>query len=172
VFASQRPATVIVSDPGDQAVGRNHSFQKEERPMPTAEGEDCGAPSKEESEEDESNLFEEADDLEGARVNLIPEDVIRHVDVPHSPGNRCTEMTRLWAFELLYTCGSKVLNMVRHQFSVPSRQALSQRPPSNCVRSDLTDFSLVVQRIRTRHNNLRGKIGHRAARSAFQPATL
>jgi hypothetical protein len=32
---------VIVSDTGDQAVGRDCSFQEEEQTMCTAEGEDC-----------------------------------------------------------------------------------------------------------------------------------
>jgi hypothetical protein len=30
VFASQRPLMVIISNPGDQAVGRGYSFQEEE----------------------------------------------------------------------------------------------------------------------------------------------
>jgi hypothetical protein len=51
--------------------------------------------------------------------------------------------------------------MVRDQVSVPSRQALSQKPPFNCVRSDLIDFSLVVERVRALRNNLRGKIGRK-----------
>jgi hypothetical protein len=70
-------------------------------------------------------------------------------------------MTRLWAFELLRTCESKAPNMVHDEFSVPSRHALSQKIPFNNVRSDLTDFSLVVERVRTWHSNLRGEIGHK-----------
>jgi hypothetical protein len=34
-------------------------------------------------------------------------------------------------------------------------------PPSNYVPSDLIDFSLVVERVRTWCNNLRGKIFHK-----------
>jgi hypothetical protein len=128
--------------------------------MHTAEGENCGCPSEEDGEEYDNNLFEEENDLAGARVSPILEDVIRHIDGPHSPGNRYTEMTRLWTFELLRTCGGKVPDIVRDQFSGPSRQVLSQRPPSNYVRSDLADFSLVIGRVRTWCNNLRGKIGH------------
>jgi hypothetical protein len=79
VFASQRPVTVIVSDPADQAVGQDYSFQEEEQTMYTAKGEDCGRPSEEDSEEDENNLFEEEDSLERARVSPILEDVIRHI---------------------------------------------------------------------------------------------
>jgi hypothetical protein len=112
-------------------------------------------------EEDENNRFEKEDDLEGARVSSILEDIIRHIDDQHSPGNRYIEMTRLWTIEFLRTCGSKALDMVRDQFSVPSRQDLSQRPPSNYLRSDLTDFSLVAERVRTWRNNLRGEIGHK-----------
>jgi hypothetical protein len=37
VFASQRPAIIIVSDPGDQAVGRDYSFQEKEQTMHTTE---------------------------------------------------------------------------------------------------------------------------------------
>jgi hypothetical protein len=37
VFASQRPAAVIVSDPGDQALVRDYSFQEEEQATHTAE---------------------------------------------------------------------------------------------------------------------------------------
>jgi hypothetical protein len=48
--------------------------------------------------------------------------------------------------------------MVRDQFSVPSRQALSQVPPSNYVRPDLTDFLLAVEWVRSWRNNLRGKV--------------
>jgi hypothetical protein len=161
VFASQRPAMVIVSDPGSQAVGQDYSFQEEEQTMHTAEGQDCVRLSEEDSKEDENNLFEAEDDLEGARVSAIMEDVIRHIDDPHSPGNRYTEMMRVWTFELLRTCGSKALDMVCDQFLVPSRQVFSQRHPSNYVRSGLTDFSLVVERVRTWCNNLGGKIGHR-----------
>jgi hypothetical protein len=105
-----------------------------------AEGEDLGRPSEEDGEEDENNVFEEENEFEGARVSLILEDVIRHIDYLHAPGNRYTEMTRLWAFGLLRTCGSKALGMVRGQFSVPPCQVLSQRPPSNYVQSDLIDF--------------------------------
>jgi hypothetical protein len=57
---------VIVSDPGDQAVGRGYSFQEEEQTMHTAEGEDFGRPSEEDGNEDDNNLFEEENDLEGA----------------------------------------------------------------------------------------------------------
>jgi hypothetical protein len=67
-------------------------------------------------------------------------------------------MMRLWTFELLRAYGSKVFDVVRDEFSVPSRQALSQRPPFNYVWSDLTDFSLMVERVRTWRNNLRRKI--------------
>jgi hypothetical protein len=126
-------------DPGDQAVGRDYSFQEEEQTMYIAEGEYCERPS-EDGEEDENNLFEEEDDHEGARVSPTLEGVIRHVDDPHSPGNQYNEVMQLWTFELLRTRGRKALDMVRDQFSGSSRQALSQRPPSNYVRSDLTDF--------------------------------
>jgi hypothetical protein len=103
VFASHRPAMVIVSDPGDQAIGRDYSFQKEEETMHAAGEEDCGRPSEENDEKDENNLFEDEDDLEGARVSPILEDVIRRINDPHSPGNRYTEMARLWTFEFLRT---------------------------------------------------------------------
>jgi hypothetical protein len=56
---------VIVSDPGHQAVDRDYSFQEEEQTMHTAEGEDCGRLSKEDSEE-ENNIFKEENDLERA----------------------------------------------------------------------------------------------------------
>jgi hypothetical protein len=51
--------------------------------------------------------------------------------------------------------------MLRDQFSVPSRQALSQMPPSNYVWSDLANSSLMIERVRTWRNSLRGKIGHK-----------
>jgi hypothetical protein len=73
-------------------------------------------------------------------------------------------MTRLWTLELLRTYGSKAFDMVRDRFSVPSRQALSQMLPSNYIRSDLTDFSLVVGRVRAWRHNLRRKIGHKDCR--------
>jgi hypothetical protein len=50
---------------------------------------------------------------------------------------------------------------VRDQFSVASRQTLSQSHPSNYVRSDLTNFSLVVEWVGTWRNNRRGKIHHK-----------
>jgi hypothetical protein len=127
--------------------------------MHTAEGENCGHPSEEDGEEDENNLFEEEDNLEGVRMIPVLEDIICYIDDTHSPSNRYAEMTRLWVFELLRTWGSKAFDMVRDQFSVLSRQALSQRSPSNYVRSDLTEFSLVVERVWTWCNNLSGKIG-------------
>jgi hypothetical protein len=96
--------------------------------MDAAEGQDCGRPG-EEKEDDESDLFEEEDDLEGAQVSPILKDVIRHIDEPHSPESRYTEMTRMWALEPLRTCGSKALNMVHDQSSVPSGQALSHWLP-------------------------------------------
>jgi hypothetical protein len=151
-FASQRPAMAIVSGPGDQAVGRDYSFQEEEQTMRTAEREDCGRSSEEDGEGAENNLFEEENDLEGPKVSPILEDFIRHIDDSHSPTNQNTEMTGLWTSELLHMCGSKASDMVHDQFSVPSRQGLSQRPPSNYVRSDLTDFSLVIERVRTWRN--------------------
>jgi hypothetical protein len=160
MLASQRPAMVIVSDPGDQAVGRDYSFQEEEQTMHTAKGEDCGGRSEEDGKEDENNLFEEGDDLEGARVSPIREDVIPHIDDPRSPDNRYSEMRRLWTFELLRTCGNKATDMARDQFLVPSRQALSQMSPYNYFWLDLTDFSLMVEWVRTWRNNMPGKIGH------------
>jgi hypothetical protein len=42
-------------------------------------------------------------------VNPIVDDILRHAHDPSSPGNRCTERTREWAFELLRTYGSKAL---------------------------------------------------------------
>jgi hypothetical protein len=80
VFASQYPAVDFVLDPSHEAVGRDYSFQEEEQTMDTAEGEDCGYPSEEDSEEDENSLFEEEDDLEGAQVSPIMEDIICHID--------------------------------------------------------------------------------------------
>jgi hypothetical protein len=125
VFASQHAAMITVSDPGDPAIGRDYSFQEEEQTMHTAEGEDCRRLSEEDDEEDEKNLCDEDDNLRGARVSPILEDVIRPINDSYSPGNRDTEMTRLWTFEFLRTSGSKALDLVRNQFSVPSRQALS-----------------------------------------------
>jgi hypothetical protein len=108
-----------------------------------------------------NNLFEEEDDLKGARMVPMLEDAIHHIDDPHSPGNRYTEMTRLWVFELLRPYANKALDMVRDQSSVLSRQTLSQTPPSNSLQSDLTDFPLAIERVRTWRNNPRGKIGHK-----------
>jgi hypothetical protein len=117
----------IVSDPGGQAVGGDYSFQEEEHPMETAGGEDCGCLSEEDGKEAENNLFEEEDDVEGARVSPKLEDAIRHIDNPHSPGNRQTEKTRLWEFELLRTCGSKAMIVVRGAFSLGSLSNASLR---------------------------------------------
>jgi hypothetical protein len=94
-------------------------------------------------------------------MSPILEDVSLHVNDPHSPGNQYPEITRLWTFELLRTCGSKTINMVRDQLSVSSRQALSQRFPFNYPRLDLTDFPLVVERVRTWRNNLPRKIAYK-----------
>jgi hypothetical protein len=66
----------IVSDPIDEAVGRDYSFQEEEQTVHTSGEDDCGRASEEDGEEDENNLFEEEDDLEGARVSPIIEDLI------------------------------------------------------------------------------------------------
>jgi hypothetical protein len=135
--------------------------------MHTAEGEDCGHPSEEDGEEDENNVFEKEEDLERARVTPILEDIIHYIDDPHSPGNQYTEMTPLWTFELLRMSGSKALDIVRNQFSVPSRQALSQRPPSSYIRSDLTDFSLVVERVGHGATVCAEKLAARTVRGAF-----
>jgi hypothetical protein len=94
-FYKLTPAMIIVSDPGDQAVGRDYSFQEEEQTMHTTGGQDCGRPSEEAGEENENNQFEEEDDLEEARVSPILENVFRHIVDPHFPGNQYTTITRL-----------------------------------------------------------------------------
>jgi hypothetical protein len=87
-FAGQHPAMDFVPDPGNEAVGGDYPFQEKEQIMATAEEKECGRPSAENSEEDENNLVEEEDDLEGARVSPILEDVICHINDSRSPGNR------------------------------------------------------------------------------------
>jgi hypothetical protein len=109
-----------------------------------------------------AELFEEEHDelhRELSAGNPILHDIRRHIEDPRSPGNRYLEETRRWAFDLLRTCGSKALTLVRKEFPVPSRQALSQKPPSGYARSDLTDANLIVERVRAWRSLLRGKIG-------------
>jgi hypothetical protein len=107
-------------------------------------------------------LFEEEDKMpELSDGNPILDDILRHIHDPHSPGNRYCEDIRRWAFEILRTCGAKGLKLVRGEIPLPSRQALSQKPPSGYARSDLTDKDLIVERVRAWRNALQGKIGHK-----------
>jgi hypothetical protein len=119
-----------------------------------------GEEDEEEIEEEGARLFDAAEDFEHSDENSILSDVLRQIDHPRSPGNRYIDRTPQWASELLWTCGTKALKMIRDEFSLRSYHALSQRPPSGYVRSDLTGLSLVVARVRAWRNNLRGKIPH------------
>jgi hypothetical protein len=163
MFASQRPGRDFVPDPGTEPVGGDYSFHEERKTMDTTGGEDYVRPSKEYDEEDKNNLFKEEDDLEGARLSLILADAIRHIDDPPSPCNRYTEMTRLWTVELLRTVEARPSICFATSFRY-HRVQLSQRPPSNSVRSDLTDFSLGVERVRIWRNNLHGTISRKDCR--------
>jgi hypothetical protein len=73
----------------------------------------------EEVEEDNStNPFDEGEDLDAlesdaVEANEILYDVVHNAEHPHSTGNRYSNDTQKWAFEILLTCGIKEFTMVR-----------------------------------------------------------
>jgi hypothetical protein len=83
------------------------------------------------AEEDHHEAFEEETDNEPSGSNPILDDILRHIGHPRSPGNRYTEATRRWVFELLRTCGRKTLKIRSDHIPLPSRQRLteSSHPP-------------------------------------------
>jgi hypothetical protein len=107
------------------------------------------------SSEDGSDEEEGADFPEsfGTTEREIPEtstilaEIIRNAQDPRSSGIRYSEETRQWAFELLRTCGTKALAITRRIVPLPSRQSFYSKPPMGYTRSDLTNFSLVADRI-------------------------
>jgi hypothetical protein len=150
-------------EPVGHAFNGENSLEEEDQNGGPAEGRPCGVLGEEDEEETEEEgvrLFDSAYDFEHPDENSILDDVLRHTDHPRAPGNRYADRTWQWTFNLLRTSGNKSLKMIRGEFSLPSRQALSPRPPSGYVRSDLTDFSLGIARVRVWRNNRRGKIPH------------
>jgi hypothetical protein len=69
--------------------------------------------------EDQPNAFDEEEDLEPGQINPTLADARRHAQVLRSNGNRYTDDTRNWAFELLRTCGSKALEITRRSIFLP-----------------------------------------------------
>jgi hypothetical protein len=86
--------------------------------------------------------------VSGTSDQAIIDDLMRHLEAPRSRGNRYKPETRKWAFELLRTCGSKALDLVRQELPLPSRQALCCNPPKGYEPSDLTDPNLIAKRIK------------------------
>jgi hypothetical protein len=108
-------------DFGPEPVGEvfdseNSLKREEDQNGGPADGGPCGGLGEEEdgkeTEEEGARLFDAADDFEHPDENSIIYDVLRHIDHPRSPGNRYTNRTRQWTFELLPTCGSKALKMI------------------------------------------------------------
>jgi hypothetical protein len=73
-------------------------------------------------------------------------------------GNRYSPKTREFTFELLRTCVTPALASVRKHISLPSRQSLCRKPPEGYERSDLTDLSLITDRIRRWRSSISGKL--------------
>jgi hypothetical protein len=104
-------------------------------------------------------------------ANEILYDAPRNAEHPHSTGNRYSNDTRKWAFEILLTSGIKGLTMVRDVIRIPSRKSFAAKPPDGWARSDLTDINLVLERVRAWRNKLEG-LPAKLARGAFSHATL
>jgi hypothetical protein len=105
----------------------------------------------EEEEDNSTNPFDEGEDLntlesDAIDANEILYDAVSNAEHPHSTGNRYSNDTRKWAFEILLTCGIRGLTMVRDVIRIPSRQNLAVEPPDGYARSDLTDIDLVSER--------------------------
>jgi hypothetical protein len=122
----------FVPEPVGEALDGESSLEEEDQNGEPAEGGPCGGldegEDEEETEEEGACPFGAAHDFEHPDENSILYDVLRSIDHPRSPGNRYTDRAREWTFELLRTCGRKALKMIRGEFSLPSRQALPQRP--------------------------------------------
>jgi hypothetical protein len=91
-------------------------------------------------------------------ADVVLRDVISHSTHAPYPGDRYTPETREFAFELLRTCGATALTMVRKHIPLPSRQSLCRKPPERYERSDLTDFDLVIDRVRKWRSGIAGKL--------------
>jgi hypothetical protein len=102
----------------------------------------------EEEEEDLNDPFDDDNDIDPTNADAILDDILRCATHPQSHGNRYAEQTRQWAFELLQTCGRKALMIARRVIPLPSRQSLCRNPPVGYERSDLTELSLVLDRVR------------------------
>jgi hypothetical protein len=81
-------------------------------------------------------------ELEPTEDNPILKDILRDAHNAQATGSRFSGETKLWAFELLQTCGVKALDIVRRHVPLPSRQALRRAPPIDHICSDLTDYAL------------------------------
>jgi hypothetical protein len=115
-------------------------------------------PEEEEEEEEEERAgqeeeepFQEEEDLDAFEDNAILQDILRNIRHPQSTGNRYGDDMRLWAFELLYTCGIKGLALSRRRNLLPSRKSLSRNPPAGSEWSDSTYISLVLDRVQKWH---------------------
>jgi hypothetical protein len=108
-----------------------------------------------------TNPCDEGEDLDTLEpdtieANEILDDAVRNTEHPHSTGNRYSNDTRTWAFEILLACLIKGLTMVRDVIRIPSRQSLAAKPPDGYARSDLTDNDLVLERVRAWGKGLEG----------------
>jgi hypothetical protein len=88
----------------------------------------------------------------------VTRDIIRVSQGPSNSATRYHPDTREFAFELLRTCGSKALQMVRERIPLPSRQALCRHPPIGCSRSDLTNLELASARVRAWRSSISDEI--------------
>jgi hypothetical protein len=116
---------------------------------------------RDEEEENSTNPFDEGENLDvlhsdAIEANKILYDDVRNAEHPHSTGNRYSNNTQKWAFEILMTCGIKALTMVKDVIRIPSRKSLATKPPDVYARSDLTDIGLVLERVRAWRNGLEG----------------
>jgi hypothetical protein len=115
----------------------------------------------EEEEDNSTNPSNEGKDFgalesDAIEANEILYDAVRNAEHPYLTGNRYSNHTRKWGFEILLTCGIKGLAMVRDVIRIPSWQSLAARPPDGYARSDLTDVDLVLGQVRAWRNGLEG----------------
>jgi hypothetical protein len=101
--------------------------------------------------------FEEEESFERPESNPIVDDITPFAPHPRSNGNRCGEETRQLAFDLLRACGINAPTIRRDRIPFTS-QSLYLKLPDGWARSDLTDLSLVLERVRRWCSSLTGKI--------------
>jgi hypothetical protein len=108
-----------------------------------------------------ANPFDEGEDLDALEsdaieANEILYDAVRNAEHPQSTGNRYSNYTRKWVFEILLTGGIKGLTMIKDVIRIPYRKNLPAKPPDGGARSDLTDIDMLLERVRAWRKGLEG----------------